>query len=107
SARRLRRARRRGRRERKLEANAAAQWKTRRSWSWRSLKVWAICPEKQNVPPFRGGTWRSLYAHRENCQRAAGTGRPSRGRGKADYDAYITEGVDERRGLLRVSHCVL
>jgi hypothetical protein len=28
-------------------------------------------------------------------------------RGKADCDAYITECVDEQRGLLRVSHCVL
>jgi hypothetical protein len=65
------------------------------------------CPEKQNVPPFQGGTWQSLYPHRENCQRVTGTGRLFEGRGKADCDAYITEGVDEQRGLLRVSHCVL
>jgi hypothetical protein len=29
-----------------------------------------ISPEKQNVPPFRGGTWISFYAHGENCQPA-------------------------------------
>src|ERR1051325_4354452 len=30
--------------------------------------------KKQNVPPFRGGTCASFYAHRQVCQRIAGTG---------------------------------
>jgi hypothetical protein len=25
-------------------------------------------PEKQNVPPFRGGTWEPFYAGGHNCQ---------------------------------------
>src|ERR1700681_1608107 len=25
-------------------------------------------PEKQNVPPFRGGTWQPFYARGDNCQ---------------------------------------
>jgi hypothetical protein len=25
-------------------------------------------PEKQNVPPFRGGTWEPFYARGDNCQ---------------------------------------
>src|SRR5436309_1902088 len=31
--------------------------------------------QKRNVPPFRGGTCGSLYAHRQNCQRIAEPGR--------------------------------
>jgi hypothetical protein len=26
---------------------------------------------KQNVPPFRGGTWEPFYAHGDNCQPVA------------------------------------
>jgi hypothetical protein len=33
-------------------------------------------PEKQNVPPFRGGTWQAFYAGGDNCQPANGTRGP-------------------------------
>src|SRR4051812_3833428 len=38
--------------------------------------------KKQNVPPFRGGTCGSFYAHREDCQRIAGTGWRWQGRSR-------------------------
>ena len=38
--------------------------------------------KKQNVPPFRGGTCGSFYAHRINCQRAT---EPEACLGKAGY----------------------
>jgi hypothetical protein len=61
--------------------------------------------------PCENKTCRLFGAAREaHSMRAAQTVNlplePERG-GKADCDAYITEDVDEQRGLLRVSHCVL
>jgi hypothetical protein len=31
-------------------------------------RVRSTCREKQNVPPFWGGTWQSFYAQAADCQ---------------------------------------